>query len=69
MVGLGLCAILFVWVIDGPSKDIALKTDLENRTDELDEYETVKLDKLKRKYPAQAISRHFKENNEIIESK
>jgi hypothetical protein len=60
MVGLGVCAIFFVWVIDGPAKDIKLRDELEKIDKEkITTHEKSKLDKLQTKYPANNIKSGF----------
>ena len=67
MVGLSLCAVLFVWVIDGPTKDVQLMNDLEKKGEQdRNSHEQRKLDKLKNKYVnGDAYVMHYKGRKEI----
>ena len=67
MVGLSLCAVLFVWVIDGPTKDVQLMNDLEKKEEkDRNKHEQHKLDKLKNKYAnGESYLRTYKGRKEI----
>jgi len=72
MVVLGFCAVLFVWFIDGPSKDLKIKSDLEKRCKAEDGFlaphEKSKLEKLQKKYKNHSGWQIYRGRKEIMMS-